>query len=422
MLFVGNQRGGAKRLAAHLMSAENDHVTVHSVSGFMADNLPGALNEAYALSRGTQCKQFLYSLSINPPEKENVATDDFVSAIDRAGQRLGLEGFPRAIVFHEKEGRRHAHAVWSRIDVTAMKAVNISYPKKKLMQLSRELYREHGFKMPEGFADSTKKNPKNYTRAEYEQAKRAGKNLHAVRKALQDAWTISDNRAGFAHALEERGYVLAKGDRKSFVAVDHFGEVYSIPRQAKIKTKQVRERLGDPADLPSVAETKDRIAKGMIKALDRFKLELKGENKQYNTAFVQRKTDLINRQRAERKILSQKQDTNRLQEIATRQARFRKGLSGLWDRLRGETSRIKTQNEKEMKAAEKRDTSEMDNLIFKQGEQRRHLVLFRLKERETARTQIRELEQDRKAYQQMRIPDSKPPSIIKKPRGPTYEL
>jgi hypothetical protein len=40
----------------------------------------------------------------------------FEAAIDMAEQRLGLDGHPRAIVFHEKEGRRHAHAVWSRID------------------------------------------------------------------------------------------------------------------------------------------------------------------------------------------------------------------------------------------------------------------------------------------------------------------
>lgn len=31
-------------------------------------------------------------------------------------RKLGLEGQPRAIVFHEKEGRRHAQAIWSRID------------------------------------------------------------------------------------------------------------------------------------------------------------------------------------------------------------------------------------------------------------------------------------------------------------------
>lgn len=69
------------------------------------------MNEAHAISRGTRCKQFLFSLSLNPPPHENVETAGFERAIDRVEEKLKLTGQPRAIVFHEKEGRRHAHAV-----------------------------------------------------------------------------------------------------------------------------------------------------------------------------------------------------------------------------------------------------------------------------------------------------------------------
>ena len=82
-----------------------------------------ALNEAYAISRATRCKQFLFSLSFNPPKHENVSTETFERAIERAEDTLGLNGQPRAIVFHEKNGRRHCHAVWSRIKLDEMKAV-----------------------------------------------------------------------------------------------------------------------------------------------------------------------------------------------------------------------------------------------------------------------------------------------------------
>ena len=74
MILQGNQRGGAKDLALHLVKEENDHVEVHEIRGFASDNLTGALNEAYAVSRGTKCKQFFYSLSLNPPPKETVWT------------------------------------------------------------------------------------------------------------------------------------------------------------------------------------------------------------------------------------------------------------------------------------------------------------------------------------------------------------
>lgn len=81
------------------------------------------------MSRGTRAKQFLFSLSLNPPPAERVETGVFEDAIARAEEKLGLSGQPHAIVFHEKEGRRHAHAVRSRIDAAEMKAIPISYSK-----------------------------------------------------------------------------------------------------------------------------------------------------------------------------------------------------------------------------------------------------------------------------------------------------
>lgn len=115
MILKASQRGGGQDLAAHLMRAdENEHVSLHELRGFMADDLKGAFKEADAVSRGTKCRQFLFSLSLSPPEQERVPAEVFEKAIDRIEERLGLEGQPRAIVFHEKEGRRHAHCVWSR--------------------------------------------------------------------------------------------------------------------------------------------------------------------------------------------------------------------------------------------------------------------------------------------------------------------
>jgi len=123
MILVGNQRSGAKNLALHLLKDENEHVEVHEIRGFASQNLMAALNEAHAISRATRCKQYLFSLSLNPPSNENVSTKTFEDAIDRVETRLVLSGQPRVIVFHEKEGRRHCHAVWSRIDAELLKSV-----------------------------------------------------------------------------------------------------------------------------------------------------------------------------------------------------------------------------------------------------------------------------------------------------------
>lgn len=116
MILVGNQRGGARDLALHLMKDENERVVIHEMRGFAAADLDGAFRESYALSRATRCKQHLFSLSLNPPKGAVVAPEVFETAIEEAEKRLGLEDQPRAIVFHEKKGldgetRRHAHAV-----------------------------------------------------------------------------------------------------------------------------------------------------------------------------------------------------------------------------------------------------------------------------------------------------------------------
>lgn len=127
LILVGNQRGGARDLANHLMKDENDHVHVHDLRGFVASDLMGAFKETEMISRGTRCKQFLFSLSLNPPQDARVTVADFEKAIERIEDKLGLSGQPRAIVLHEKEGRRHAHAVWSRIDTSQMKAIQLSH-------------------------------------------------------------------------------------------------------------------------------------------------------------------------------------------------------------------------------------------------------------------------------------------------------
>ena len=117
MILKASQRAGGLQLAHHLMNdKDNDHVEVHEISGFVADSLIGAFKEAHAISLGTRCKQFLFSLSLSPPETAKVPVEIFKQAIADVEAKMNLTGQPRTIVFHEKEGRRHCHCVWSRID------------------------------------------------------------------------------------------------------------------------------------------------------------------------------------------------------------------------------------------------------------------------------------------------------------------
>lgn len=164
MILKGSQRGGAKQLAHHLLKVqENEHVDIHQISGFASENLHEALHEIYAVSQGTRCRQFLLSLSLNPPQTESVPVEYFEKALNDIEKELGLEGQPRVVIFHEKEGRRHAHCVWSRINIEEMKAINLPYYKYKLRDISKQLYLHYGWQLPKGFIDREERNPLNFT-------------------------------------------------------------------------------------------------------------------------------------------------------------------------------------------------------------------------------------------------------------------
>jgi len=402
MILHGNQRGGARDLAQHLMKEENDHVELHELRGFASDNLDDAFQESYAISRGTKCKQYLFSLSLNPPPQEKVSTEQFEAAVNKVEDRLGLTGQPRAIVFHEKEGRRHAHAVWSRIKTDEMKAVQLSFSHQELRQVSRELYIEHGWEMPRGLLDSEARHPKNFTLAEWQQAKRVGKDAAAVKTAFQDAWAVSDSKAAFAHALEERGYVLARGDRRGYVAVDHLNEVYSVPRMVGIRTKQVRERLGEAEKLPDVDTAKQQIAADMLPAMQRFKKELSAEHRQERDRYLQEKDKLVAKQRTERQAFKSRIEARRLEEARQRQERFRTGLKGLWDRVNGQHKRITQQNTLEAEQARQRDQAEKDKIIAAQLAER-HALKGRVQAMQEHMKQRRqEIDQDRHRFERQR--------------------
>jgi len=361
-------------MALHLMNGDqNEHVTVHQVKGFVASDVFGALNEAYALSKGTQCKQFMYSLSLNPPQDKIVPIEIFENTLQRIEQRLGLEGQPRVVVFHEKEGRRHAHCVWSRIDTDNMKAINISHPKLKLTTIAKQLYLENGWKMPEGFIDKSQKNPLNYTRAEWQQAARAGKNPKAIKATLQECWAASDNKKAFEHILEERGYYLAKGDRRGFVVVDIQGEVYSLPRQLGLKKKEIEQRLGKAETLLPVSEVKSTITGRLSKLFKSYSDELKLIQQKEKKPLLQTKRAMTHQHRMDRAAQKAYHEKRWQAEELKRSSKIRRGFKGLWDKLNGKYWKTRKQNEQEAGANFLRDRKEKEDLIAKQLAQRQEL-------------------------------------------------
>lgn len=350
---------------------DNEHVHIHEVRGFISDDLYGAYHEAYGISRGTRCSKFLYSLSLNPPDTENVPIEVFENAIERIEEKLGFTGQPRTIVFHEKNGRRHAHVIWSRINSATMTAIDPYEDKLTLESIARELFLEHKWDMPPGLKRKDETDPYNYSQAEHQQAKRTKRDPKELKRIFAECWERSDNSASFASALQEHGFILAKGDRRGFVAVDAQGEVYSISRWIGIKAKEVRSHLGECDDLPCVEEALHHFGSGEGNTQTRTKTDLEYERKLSD--FEERRLTLIVRHREERATLELRQETRRIAEIKARSEKLPSGLKGVWLKLSGQYEAIIKENEIDAKQCKQHDRAEYQSLIELQLQERRIL-------------------------------------------------
>jgi hypothetical protein len=407
MILHGNTRGGGSELAVHLMRTdENEHVHVHDVSGFMSEDVRGAFQEVEALAKGTRCQKPLFSLSLSPPKDANASAKDFEQAIAKAEEALGLSGQPRVIVFHEKgEHRdRHCHVVWSRIDSEHMKAIPMPFNRLKMRDVSRELFIEHGWDVPRGLINAQERNPLNYTLEQYQQAKRTGRHADEIKADLQAAWAVSDTRAAFENALRDKGFRLAQGDRRGFVVVDHQGEVMSAARWIGLKAKTMRERLGSEKDLPDVETVQARYAREMAGKMGGFEGELKARNAARLAERSAQKQALVDRQRAERVEALKLIEERAALEARTRQAKFRGGLKGMWDWMRGENARIKRENEAEALQARARDEVEKETLIQRQREQRTFFQSREAQKRDKLLGQYRAVSKERAEFERRAEP------------------
>lgn len=336
MIPFGSQRGEGPELATHLHNAQdNEQVEVMQIRGAVARDLHGAIAEweaqAFALTR---CTKYLYSLSINPDQRQGRLTkEQYFDYIDRAEVRLGLSGQPRALVRHIKKDlngvpREHYHCVWSRIDAERGKARHVAFDHDKLMSVTREFARDHGLKLPEGYyrdkGQERTRRGRQVTSYENRQEQNGGLSREQQQAQVTAAWNRRDTPRAFIRSLEDMGYILATG-RRDYVLVDLYGNMNSLPKlidDRAVRTKHVREFLGKdfPKDsLPSVDEAR-ALASAHRSAMELFS---KNEERAVREAREkERRTELERRQQPRRAGLEQEAKT-----LADSQLQARHGLS-----------------------------------------------------------------------------------------------
>lgn len=235
MIIKGKSRAGPSALAAHLGNAEkNERVSLIETRGTVAQTLRGALVEMDAYGAGTNCKLALYHANIDPEPPHLLTPEQRTEAIDALEEKLGLTGHARVVVMHDKHDRQHIHVVWSRIDLDTMHSVSDSHNYRKHEEVSRDLERRFGHERVQGAhaeRDGVARPDRTPSRAELRQEERTGIKGKDVKAEVTEIFRSSDNAGAFEAALADRGYMLAKGDRRDFVIVDRAGGIHSLARR-----------------------------------------------------------------------------------------------------------------------------------------------------------------------------------------------
>lgn len=265
MVINGGSRAGPDQLAAHLLRTDtNERVTILELNS-PVDGLRETFRDWQVLSTGTRGTKGLYHANIDPATQYDMTREQWLRSVDVLEEKLGFTGQPRAVVMHEKNGREHIHVVWQRTDVERMRLVSDSYNYIAHEEASYQLEKEFGHEHVPGKHAKRDRElqaefPRaEFTHAEWQQMERSGEDRRARREHLRDVYEASDSAQAFKAALEEEGYLLARGDRRDFVLVDTHGHILSISRELPgVPTKERRAFLAqlDPASLPGVDDAK----------------------------------------------------------------------------------------------------------------------------------------------------------------------
>ena len=263
MIIKGGSRAGPEQLAKHLQRRDtNEMVDILELQS-LAPNLDEAFRDWQTLSEGTHGSKGLYHVNIDPAEEYVISPEQWQHCVEVLEKELGFEGQPRAVVMHQKQGRQHLHVVWARTDIDTMtlRSDSMNYPAHE--RASKALELEFGHEpVPGKHAKRDREKQPEFpnaaaNHAEWQQAERTGVNPAERKDQITALKQASDSPQAFMRALEEQGYLLAKGERRDFVLVDAAGEVYGLARQIHgMKAAELREYMKglDPENLPTAEQ------------------------------------------------------------------------------------------------------------------------------------------------------------------------
>jgi len=261
MVIKGNSRSNGAFWSKHLMNdKDNERVAVVEMKGLYAEDVKEALREMRLVAAGTNAQKPYYIVSMNPREDERLTPEQWETAVDILEHNLKLDGHARFQVEHEKQGRTHRHIVWSRVDVDSMTVVpttgNYEAHDKTRFELEQAFNHEPTPQTPE----PSQRRSREFADWETWRGATTGIDPKEMKAEITQLWQHSDGGKAFQAAIEEKGYLLASGNRRDFVLIDPQGDIHSLGRRIDgIKAADIRAKMND-LDRDSLMNAKEASA------------------------------------------------------------------------------------------------------------------------------------------------------------------
>jgi hypothetical protein len=236
MIINGGSRRNGKFFAKHLGNAqENERVTLCEIRNLAAETVAEAFREMEAIAMGTRCENYFYHANINPLSTETLTQQQWSRAIDLLEAKLCLAGNARFIVEHQKKGRVHRHVVWLRIDVSRMRAVEMTDDYERHQATARELEVEFGLVQGKSvLGEGRTKGERPARRPQSWETFRghlSGIDPQRMTDQITSLYRSCNDASEFASRLREQNCRLVRGDRTGFCIVDSAGHVHSLARR-----------------------------------------------------------------------------------------------------------------------------------------------------------------------------------------------
>jgi len=288
MIAKGTTHNNGAKLARYMTTSQDgQRAELWDLRGFEATNIKDAFRDVHIMAEATKCEQPFFHVQVRNREGEKLKRQQWERAADRIERILGLKDQPRAIAFHTYEHNGDEHMACCMEPYR-----RLPFFKDRLKTISRELEKEFGLEP----VNNEREGPIKYapTRAQEEEARRLGTDIHEIRNTIRDCYDRSDCGVSFQAALEQEGLTLAQGDRRDFVVIDHAGGLRVLSKRIlDVPAATIRQRLSDlPREkLPTVEEARAYIPENQRDHVNRLKGELAEVDRAIAAASRQRQAE-----------------------------------------------------------------------------------------------------------------------------------